>query len=119
MINTLNTKNGPLVNLVYDFLLNFNILVWRKNNAGRTHKQIGLFKFLGIKGKIYKIHLLSNPIKFRGTIIKPYLINNNNTKNYSPSTTNFWPLTQNLLPDTAALPANKILSTPITRSFQV
>lgn len=38
LIDALNTRNGPLVDLVNDLLLNSNILVWQEDNVGRTGK---------------------------------------------------------------------------------
>lgn len=38
VIDVLNTKNGPLVDLVNDLSLNSDILVWQKGNAGWTSK---------------------------------------------------------------------------------
>lgn len=36
VIDALNTRNGPLVNLIHDLSLNSDVLVWREANAGRT-----------------------------------------------------------------------------------
>lgn len=93
VINALNTRNGLLLDLVYNLLLNFNVLVLQKDNARRTGKWIDPFNFLGIESKIYKIYLLSGPIKFWSTIIKYYFVDNDNTKNYSLPIADFLSLT--------------------------
>ena len=64
MIYTLNTRNGPLVDLVHDLLLNFNILVLREGNAGRICNLTSPFKLLGIESEICKIRLPSGPTDF-------------------------------------------------------
>ena len=53
MIDILNTKNRPLIDLIHDLLLNSDVLVWQESNAGQTEKWIGLFKLLGIKSETY------------------------------------------------------------------
>lgn len=102
--DALNTRNGPLVNPVHDLPLNSDVLVWREGNAGRTGKWTGPFKLLGIEGEICKIHLPSGPIEFRSTVVKPYLTDDDDTKN-SPSTTKISPVAENSLSDAQTLPA--------------
>lgn len=36
--NALKTRNGLLMDLIHDFLLKSNVLVWQESNAGRTGK---------------------------------------------------------------------------------
>ena len=117
MIDALNTRNGRIVNLIYDFFLNSDVLVWRESNAGRIGKWIGPFKRLGIENKICKIYLPSSFNEFQSTIVKPYLVNNDKTENHFSPIVDFLPLAQDLLPNTALLHATKILSTPIIRPF--
>ena len=119
VIDAINTRNGPLVDLVYDLPVNSDVLVWREDNAGRTGKWTGPFKLLGIEGKTCKIHLPSGPTEFQSTVVKPYLVDDDNTEKYSPSTADFLPLAQDLLPDNAPLPTTKTPSTPITRPSRV
>lgn len=38
VIDALNTRNWPFVDLIYNLPLNSDILVWPKNNAGRIGK---------------------------------------------------------------------------------
>ena len=38
VINALNTKNKLIINLIYNLLLNSNILIWQKRNSGSTSK---------------------------------------------------------------------------------
>ena len=83
VIDALNTWNRPLVDLIHDLPLNSDILIWRKDNAERIGKWTGLFKLLGIKDETYLIYLLSGPTQFRSTIVKPYLVDDNNTQNHS------------------------------------
>ena len=117
--DALNTRNGPLVDLVHDLPLDSDVLVWREGNAGRTGKWTGPFKLLGIKGETCLIHLPSGPTEFRSTVVKPYLVDDDNTQNHSPPTAEILPLAQDLLPDTPPLPATETPSTPTTRPFRV
>lgn len=64
VINAVNTRNRPLVDLVHNLLLNFDVLVQQKDNVRQTGKWIGSFKPLDIEGKICKIHLPFGPTKF-------------------------------------------------------
>lgn len=34
--DALNTRNGPMVSVLHDLLLNSDVLVWREGNAGHT-----------------------------------------------------------------------------------
>ena len=61
----------------------------------------------------------SGPTEFRSTVVKPYLVDNDNIENHSSPTADFLPLAQDLLPDNAPLPATETPSTPITRPFQL
>lgn len=90
--DALNTRNGPFVDPVHDLPLNSDVLVWREGNAGRTGKWTGPFKLLGIEGETCKIHLPSGPTQFRSTVVKPYLVDDNNTENHSPLLPKFCPL---------------------------
>ena len=45
--DVLNTRNEPLVDLVYDLLLNSDIQVWLKGNVRRSGKWTSPFKLLG------------------------------------------------------------------------
>lgn len=105
--NALNTKNGSLVDFVYNLLLNFDILVWQKGNIGQTGKQTSLFKLLGIEDETYKIDLPSGPTEFRSTVVKPYLVNDENTENHSLTPVKISLITQNPLLNTTTLLAAK------------
>lgn len=47
--DAINPGNRPFVDLIYDLLLNFDVLIWQKSNVGRTSKWTGPFKILGIE----------------------------------------------------------------------
>lgn len=113
--NVLNTRNGPLVDLVYDLSLNSHILVWQEGNGGRPGMWTSPFKLLGIEDETCKIDLPSGPTEFWSTIVKFYLVDDDNTQNHSPLTVEILPFTQDLLPDTPPLSATKTSSTPIIR----
>lgn len=115
MINALNIKNRPFVNLDHDLSLNFDILIWQEINAERTGKLTGLFKLLGIESETCKIYLLTCLTKFQSTIVKLYFIDDNNTENHFSFISDFLPLNQDLLSNIVPLHITKILSTPITR----
>lgn len=119
MIDALNTRNELFVDLIHDPLLNFDILVWRKDNIGQTSKWTGSFKLLSIKNETYKIDLLSSLTEFWSIVIKSYLVDDDNIKTHFSSIINFLPLAQDLLPDNISLPITKTLFMPITRLFQV
>lgn len=51
-----------------------------------------------------EIHLLSDLSEFRGTIVKLYLIENNNIENISLPTTKSLLITQNILLNISSLP---------------
>jgi hypothetical protein len=69
----LNIKNNLIIIPIHDLLLNFNVLIWRKNNNQRD-KWTESFKFLNINDEICKIELSSESINFRSIVIKSYLI---------------------------------------------
>ena len=115
----LNTRNTPLVDLIYDLPLYSDLLVWQESNVERTRKWTGPFKLLGIKSETCLIYLPSGFTKFRSIIVKPYLVDDNNTQNYFSPIAKILPLAQDLLPDTSLLPVTKTSSTPITRLFWV
>lgn len=117
MIDVLNSRNGSLAYFVHSLLFTSNILIWREGNAGRTGKWTKLFKLLGIESEKCKIHLSSGFTKFWSTIVKPYFVDNDNTKNHFPSIANFLPLAQDLPPDTIFLLVIKIFSMPFTGPF--
>lgn len=94
-------------------------MIWRDSNIERIYNWTDSFKLSGIKREIYKIYLLSSSSKFRNLILKHYFIDDDNTQNYFLSTADFLPLAQNLLPDTTLLLLNIIISTPITKLFQI
>lgn len=119
VIDIVNTKNGPLVNLIHNLLLNSNILLWWENNTRRTGKWTSLFKLLDIKDKTYKIYLSSNPTEFRNIIVKPYLIDDTNAENHSLFTVKILLLAQNLLLDTLLLPITKTTFISTTRPLQI
>lgn len=107
------------MNLVNDLLFNFHIFIWQDNNDGRTNKWTGLFKLLGIKVKMDKIDLISGSTQFWSTIVKSYLVNNDNIQNHFSFVIKILPFTQDLLLYTPLLFATKTLSTPITKPSQV
>ena len=74
VVGALNTKNSPRVDSVYDLLINSNVLVFCESNANYTSKWTGPFKLLSIVNETCKISLPSEPIDFRNTVVKPYLI---------------------------------------------
>ena len=39
--------------IIYDLLINFEVLVWRKGNAKKIGSWKGLFKLLKVLGEIY------------------------------------------------------------------
>ena len=78
VVGALNTRNGPRVDSVHDLLINSDVLVFCKANAGHTGRWTGPFKLLSIINETYKISLLSGPTDFRSTVIKPYLIESEN-----------------------------------------
>lgn len=61
------------------------------------------FNFLGIEDETCQINLLSSSTKFKTTIIKPYLLKDENTKNHSSTPTKMSFIAQNSQPDTKPL----------------
>lgn len=80
---------------------------------------MGPFKLLDIKDEICKFHLLSGLTKFKSTVIKSYLIDNENTENSSLTPAKISLLAQNLLSDTSPLPLTKTSPMPPSRPFQI
>ena len=66
-------RNGPKTNVVYDLPLNLPVLVWREGNTGQARHWDGLYNQFTVKGETYTVKLLSRPISFQFTVIKPYL----------------------------------------------
>ena len=62
--NTLNMRNGPNTNTIYDLPLNSPVLVWREENTSQSGYQDGPFTLLTVKGKTCTVKLSSGPIAF-------------------------------------------------------
>ena len=65
--NALYYCNRPNITSVYDFLLNFKVLMWRK--SGNWTRP---YYLLAIEDKIYYIQLFNRLISFRRIFIKPF-----------------------------------------------
>lgn len=68
-----------------------------------------------MKGETYKIDLLSGFTGFGTTIIKPYIVDDENTENCSLTLAKIFSITQNSLSDTIILPAAKDILIATTR----
>ena len=71
--NTLNIRNGPKTDTIYNLPLNLLVLVQREGNIGHLGYQDRPFTLLIVKGEIYIIKLISGSIPFRSIVIKLYL----------------------------------------------
>jgi hypothetical protein len=67
--DALNTRNDLIITSIHDLPLNSNVLIWRESK-----KWTEPFKLLSMNDETCKIELLSEPIDFRSTVIKPFLI---------------------------------------------
>ena len=67
-------RNRPSTTAIYNLPLNSLVLVWREGNTIQLRYWAGLYNLLNIKEEIYTVNILSGPIKFYNTVIKPYLI---------------------------------------------
>ena len=66
-------RNGPKIDTVYDLPPNSLVLVWREGNIGYLGYWDGPFTLLIVKGEMCIIKLISRPIPFCFTVVKPYL----------------------------------------------
>ena len=102
--DALNTRNGPLVDLLHDLPLNSDVLVWREGNAGHTGTWTGPFKLLGIEGETCKVDLPSGPTEFRSTTVKPYYHVKNDNDNI--------PMERSGYDDNQNVPTDQLSNTP-------
>ena len=87
--DVLNTKNDSIVNHFHDLSLNFEVLVWRKSNAGKSEKWIDPFKMQGMKNETCKIAMSYGIIDFKSTVVKPFFRDESeNVKNVKNENTN-------------------------------
>ena len=66
-------QNRPKIDTVYNLPPNSPVLVWREGNIGHLGYWDGPFTLLIVKGEMCTIKLISRPIPFYFTIVKPYL----------------------------------------------
>ena len=73
--DTLKLKNEhkPMVSIIYNLLLNFNVFVWREGNVEHSGKITESYKLIAIENKTCILQLPSGLTNFRITIIKSYL----------------------------------------------
>ncbi len=69
----LATRNGPSTTAVLDLPLQSDVLVWREGNTGHLGTWSGPFKLIATEGETCTISMPSGPVKFRSTVVKPYL----------------------------------------------
>ena len=65
--NTLNTRNGPNTEALYDLPPNSPVLIYREKGGWK-----GPFPLIGITGETCKVKLLSEVTNFRSTHVKLY-----------------------------------------------
>ena len=70
--NALHHRNGPNTTLVYDLPLNFEVLVQCESGSWN-----GFYYLLAVENEICCVQLLSGPISFKNTSIKPYFQSKN------------------------------------------
>lgn len=119
LADALNTKNGRLMDFVHDLPLNSDVLVGQEDNIRQSSKWTDSFKLLGIKGEICKIYLPSSPTEFRNTVVKPYLVNNDNTENNSPPTAKTLSIAQSIVPNISLLSTTNNLLIATTRPSHI
>jgi len=69
----LNMRNGSKTDTIYNLPPNSPVLVWREGIIGYLGYWNRPFTLLIVKGEIYIIKLISGPIPFYFTVVKPYL----------------------------------------------
>ena len=62
--------------IIYNLLINSEVLIWRKGNVRKIGNQKGLFKLFKVLGKTYILQLPHSPTKFRTMAMKPFYLNN-------------------------------------------
>ena len=65
--NALYYRNRPDTTLIYNLLLNFKVLIWRKSG-----NQNGPYRLLAVENETCCIQLPSGLTSFRSTSVKPY-----------------------------------------------
>jgi hypothetical protein len=71
--DTLNMRNGPRTDVVYNLLPNSPVIVWREGNTGQSGYWDGPFNLLTVEGKTCTVELTSGPTPFCSTVVKPFL----------------------------------------------
>jgi hypothetical protein len=73
-------RNRPKTTVIYNLLLNSPVLVWREGFIGQPGYWFSLYNLLSIKNETYTIQLPYRPTNFCSTVVKPYLIDPEITK---------------------------------------
>ena len=66
-------RNGLSTTAIHNLPLNSLILVWREGNTGQFGYWAGPYNLLNVEGEMCTVNLPSGPMKFRSTVVKPYL----------------------------------------------
>ena len=72
--------NRPKITIIYNLLLNLPVLVWREGPTGQPSYWSGPYNLLSTKNKTCTIQLPHRPTNFRSTVVKPYLVDPEITK---------------------------------------
>jgi hypothetical protein len=83
--DALNTRNGPNTTNVHDFTLNSDVLVWREGNTGQLGNWDGPYKLVGVNRESCVLALLHGNTTFRTTVVKPFLVPNEQVDGFDVS----------------------------------